>query len=264
MRFLKFIRCFVLLALILGGCSEKEKALRVGVTAGPHAIIMEEVKRLAIAEGLLIQIVEFNDFNLPNAALAQGDLDINIYQHRPFLEEQILNRGYDLKIIGNAVIMPLGLYSKKLKNFSSINSHFIKPAEKIAIPNDPTNEGRALKLLESANLIKLKPSPNPTPLDIIDNPLSFEFVEVEAPQLARVLEDVSLAVINTDWVVLSGMDPRTALFKEDAPQEFINVIVVKNGDQTRSEIARFLKIYQSETVRKFIDEKFLGTVQAAW
>jgi len=183
----KFAAILLGFGLCLTACKQSEKKFKVGVTAGPHAMIMEEVKKIAATDGFPLEIVEFNEFNLPNAALAQGDLNINIYQHEPYLQEQMKSRGYDFVIVGKSVVMPFGLYSNKLKNFSSINPSFVKPGAKIALPNDPTNEGRALKLLEQANLIKLKPSDNPTPLDVIENPLGFQFIEVEAPDRKSVV-----------------------------------------------------------------------------
>jgi D-methionine transport system substrate-binding protein len=255
----KHILWIGLIGLVLGGCHESSKKFKVGVTAGPHAMIMEEVKKIADKEGFKIKIVEFNENNLPNAALAHGDLDVNIYQHEPFLQDQMKHRGYDFVVVGKSIVLPLGLYSSKIKSLSDIQS-----GAKVAIPNDPTNEGRALKLLEAANLIKLKPSTNPTPLDIIDNPHQFQFIEVEAPQIPRILDDVTLAVSITDWMVLAGKDPKSALFREKAPSQYINVIVARRQDKDNPNIQRFLKIYQSDAVKEFIKKKFAGAVEPAW
>lgn len=247
------------IALFLLGCQDSSKEFKVGVTAGPHTMIMEEVKKLADKEGFKIKIVEFNENNLPNAALAQGDLDVNVYQHEPFLNDQMKHRGYDFVVVGRAIVLPLGLYSSKIKSLSDV-----KPGAKVAIPNDPTNEGRALKLFEAANLIKLKPNANPIPLDIIDNPLRLQFIEVEAPQIPRILDDVTLAVTSTDWMVLAGKDPKSALFREILPREFINVIVARRKDKDNPDVQRFVKIYQSEPVKDFIKNKFAGAVEPAW
>lgn len=248
-----------LMGLFLVACQESSPEFKVGVTAGPHAVIMEEVKKIADKEGFKIKIVEFNENNLPNAALAQGDLDVNVYQHGPFLNEQMKHRGYDFVVVGKSIVLPLGIYSSRIKSFGKL-----EPRAKIAIPNDPTNEGRALKLLEETGFIKLKPSANPTPLDIIDNPFQFKFVEVEAPQIPRILDDVLLAITSTDWMVLAGKDPKTAIFRESAPAEFVNVIVARRQDQDNPNIQRFVKIYQSDAIKQFIKNHFAGAVEPAW
>jgi D-methionine transport system substrate-binding protein len=248
-----------LITFFLTACDDSSKSFKVGVTAGPHAIIMDEVKKLADKDGFKIKVVEFNDFNLPNAALENGDVDINVYQHEPFLNDQMKHKGYDFVVVGKSIVLPLGLYSNKLKSIDEVQK-----GATVAIPNDPTNEGRALKLLEQAQLIKLQPSDNPTPLDIVDNPLQLKIVEVEAPQVPRIIDDVSLAVTNTDWMVLARKDPRTALIRESAPSQFVNVIVAKRQDKDNPNIQQFLKIYHSDAVKQFIKDKFAGAVEPAW
>ena len=232
--------------------------LKVGVTAGPHAMIMEKVKELAKAEGIEIQVIEFNDFILPNAALNDKELDINVYQHQPFLDEQVKSRGYKIKSAGKAVLMPLGIYSNTLSKLANL-----KDKSKIAIPSDPTNEGRALKLLEKEGLIKLAPSENPSILDIVNNPKELIILEIEAPQLPRTLDDVDAAVINTDWVLLAGLNPHTALASEDKNSPYANVIATRE-DETRPEVKQVIQFYQSEPIKMFIQEKFKGAILPAW
>ncbi|MBY0292538.1 MAG: MetQ/NlpA family ABC transporter substrate-binding protein [Alphaproteobacteria bacterium] len=232
--------------------------LKVGVTAGPHAIIMEKVKELAKAEGIEIQVIEFNDFILPNAALNDKELDINIYQHQPFLDEQVKSRGYKIKSAGKTVLMPLGIYSNTLTKLADL-----KDKSTIAIPSDPTNEGRALKLLEKEGLIQLAPSENPSILDIINNPKNLTILEIEAPQLPRILDDVDAAVINTDWVLLAGLNPQTALASEDKNSPYANVIAIRE-DENRPEVKQIIQLYQSEPIRLFIQEKFKGAILPAW
>lgn len=244
--------CFLL------GSSCYGESLKVGVTAGPHGIIMEKVKERANAVGIDIQVIEFNDFNLPNAALDAGEIDINSYQHEPFLNEQVKNRGYNIRSAGKTVLMPMGIYSQKVKRLKDI-----KDNATIAIPNDPTNEGRALKLLEKEGFIKLSTHDNPSLLDIVDNPRNFKIIELEAPHLPRSLEDVDLAVINTDWVILSKLDPKSALALEDLSSPYTNVFAVRM-DEHRSEVTQFIKIYQSEEIKTFINEKFKGAILPAW
>lgn len=243
--------------LLLLGC--EKAALRVGVTAGPHAMIMEKVKELATEDGLKIDVVEFNDFILPNAALAEGDLDLNSYQHQPFLDDQVKTKGYNLVAMAKTVLMPLGIYSSKLK---SINA--LQEKAKVAIPNDPTNGGRALLLLQQVGLIKLKNQTLPTLLDISENPKQLEIIELEAPQLPRSLADVDAAVINTDWIVLSGMDPATALVTEDKDSPYANIIVIKAGRENEEEIRKIIDIYHSQEIRDYIATQFKGTVVPAW
>ncbi len=232
--------------------------LKVGVTAGPHAIIMEKVKELAKNQGIDIQVIEFNDFILPNVALNDKELDINSYQHKPFLEEQIKSRGYKIKAAGKTVLMPLGIYSKTIKKLADL-----KDKSKIAIPSDPTNGGRALKLLEKVGLITLKPVDNPSILDIKNNPKNLTLVEIDAPQLPRTLDDVDAAVINTDWVLLAGLDPKAALATEDKNSPYANVFAIRE-DENRPEVEKLIKIYQSEPIKTFILEKFKGAILPAW
>lgn len=232
--------------------------LKVGVTAGPHAMIMEKVKELAKSEGLDVQIIEFNDFILPNAALTDKELDMNSYQHQPFLDEQVKSRGYKIKSAGKTVLMPLGIYSKVYKKLADL-----KEKSKIAIPSDPTNEGRALKLLAKEGLIQLKSVENPTVLDIVENSKKLVIVEIDSPQLPRALDDVDAAVINTDWVLLAGLDPQSALTIEDKTSPYANIFAIRE-DETRPEVYLLIQIYQSEPTKTFIQEKFKGAILPAW
>ncbi len=232
--------------------------LKVGVTAGPHAIILEKVKELAKAQGLDIQIIEFNDFILPNAALNDKEIDINSYQHQPFLNEQVKTRGYKIKSAGKTVLMPLGIYSRTYKTIADIPEK-----SKIAIPSDPTNSSRALKLLEKEGLIKLKSSDNPSILDITENPKQLNIIEVDAPQIPRILDEVAAGITNTDWILLAGIDPKSAIAIEDKNSPYANVIAIREDD-TRPEIQQFIKIYQSEPVKEFIKKEFKGAIIPVW
>ncbi len=253
MKSLKHLFCFLFTLSPL-----EATPVKVGVTAGPHAIIMDKVKELAKDQGLELEVTEFNDFILPNTALNDGGLDINAYQHEPFLDEQVKTRGYHIKSAGKTVLMPLGVYSKKLTTLSDI-----KENAKIAIPSDPTNEGRALKLLEKEGLIVLSGAENPSILDIKDNPKHLDLMEIDAPQLPRALDDVDAAVINTDWVLLAGIDPTSALALESKKSPYANVFAIRQ-DENRPEISQLIKIYQSEPIKEFIQEEFKGAVIPAW
>ncbi|WP_032112379.1 MetQ/NlpA family ABC transporter substrate-binding protein [Candidatus Paracaedibacter symbiosus] len=249
----------VLLTCLLGSSAF---AFKVGVTAGPHAMIIQQVKEKAAKKGLNldIQIVEFNDFILPNEALNEGELDANSYQHQPFLDEQSKLKGYQLTSVAKTVLMPMGLYSDKLKGLSEM-----KEGAKIAIPNDPTNGGRALKLLEANGFLKLKPDVAlPSLLDITDNPKKLKIIELEAPQLPRCLPDVDAAVINTDWILLAGMDPKTALAVESEDSPYTNIIVVQTAKKDDKDVKEFVDLYQSKEIKDYIDKEFKGAVLVAW
>ena len=163
----------------------EDKPLRIGVTAGPHAQIFDFVKKIAEKDGLKLQIVEFSDYVQPNAALAAGGLDVNSYQHQPHLGNANKDRGYKLVSIGQTIIFPIGLYSKKFKSLDQIPN-----GARLALPNDPTNGGRVLLLLQAKGLIKLKPEAGlkATPLDVTDNPKKLKFIELDAAQLPRALD----------------------------------------------------------------------------
>ena len=234
-------------------------ALKVGVTAGPHADIVNKVKEIAKKQGLEINVIEFNDFILPNEALSAGDLDINSYQHEQFLNGQIETRGYKLKAIAKTVIMPIGAYSTKLKSMSDLTK-----GAKIIIPNDPTNGGRALKLLAKNGFITLNDVANPCILDITSNPKNLSFIEIEAALVPRSLSDVDAAITNTDWILQSGLDPKTALIHEDRNSAYVNVIAVRTEDETKDDILKFVKLYQSKEIKDFIESTYKGAVIPAW
>lgn len=258
--------CLVMIALGLGykifhqkkDFDSHKKVLKVGVTAGPHAIIMEKVKEEAKQQGLSIEIIEFNDFILPNEALNHGDIDINSYQHLPFMEEQIATRGYKLKSLGKTILMPMGIYSKSIKTLDAIPYGAI-----ISIPNDPTNEERALLFLESLGLIKLNKTSIPTIQDIVENPKNIQIKELEAPALVMTLSDVTASVINTDWIILGGLSPKDALSMESSDSSYANIIVIRE-EENNKDIKEFLKIYQSDAMKTFIHETFKGAVIPIW
>jgi D-methionine transport system substrate-binding protein len=247
---------FAMASLFLLSCKEEDPALKIGVTAGPHAIIMDQVKALCEEAGLKVKVIEFNDFIQPNAALSNKELDLNAYQHEPFLREQIENHKYDFVNVGKTVLMPMGLYSKKIKKLRDIAYE-----GKIAIPNDPTNGGRALLFLQSLGLIKLKDKKNsPTIHDIVENTKKLDIIEIEAPQLPRLLPDVDAAIINTDWIILSGMKPSSAIEMESKNSPYVNILVTRNDLKNDERVQKFIKIYQSNETAKFIREQFRGAV----
>jgi len=223
-------------------------ALKVGVTAGPHADIVHQIQEIAKKQGLTIDVIEFNNYILPNAALASKDLDLNSYQHEEFLKGQVESRGYKLKAIGKTIVMPLGVYSTKIKSLNDLPK-----GSKITIPNDPTNGGRALKLLAKNKVIEIKNVAAPCVLDITSNPKNISFIEIESPLVPKSLPDVDAAVINTDWVLQSGLDPKSAIVHEDKDSPYVNIIAVRSEDENKEDIQKFVKIYHSPEIRTFIE-----------
>lgn len=240
----------------------QDKPIKVGVTAGPHAQILEQVKKVAEKDGLKIQIVEFSDYVQPNAALAAGDLDANSYQHKPYLDQQVKDRDYKLVSAGYTVNFPIGLYSKKVKNLTDL-----KQGAKFGIPNDPTNGGRVLLVLQDKGLIKLRPEAGlkATPLDVIDNPKKLKFVELDAAQLARSLDDLDAAAINTSYALPAGLSPaKDAIAQESAKSPYVNLIAVREQDKDKAWVAKLVKAYHSEEIRKYIQTEFKGAVLAGF
>ncbi|MCZ8313739.1 MetQ/NlpA family ABC transporter substrate-binding protein [Phreatobacter sp.] len=236
--------------------------LRVGVTAGPHAQILEAVKPVAAARGLDLRIVEFSDFILPNAALAAGDLDLNSYQHKPFLDQQNADRKYGLVGVGFTVNFPIGVYSKRHKSFAEVPA-----GAQVSIPNDPTNGARALLLFRDKGLITLKDGVGlrPTVADIVHNEKRLRFIELEAAQTARSLDDVAAAVINTNFALSVGLNPgRDAILREDPKGPYVNLIAVRDADKDKPWVKPFVESYQSAEVKAFIERTFQGSVLPSW
>ena len=245
-------------AAFSAGAMAQDKPIKVGVTGGPHAQIFEQVKKVAEKDGLKIQVIEFSDYVQPNAALAAGDLDANSYQHKPYLDAQIADRGYKFAAVGYTVNFPIGLYSKKVKKLEDL-----KEGAKFGIPNDPTNGGRVLLVLQDKGLIKLRDGAGlkATPLDVVDNPKRLKFVEVEAAQLPRTLDDLDAAAVNTNYAIPAGLQPgRDSIAQEGAKSPYVNLIAVREQDKDKPWVARLVKAYQSDEVRRFVQAEFKGAV----
>ena len=259
--FIQSLAAFAASAL-LSNAPAQDKPLKIGVTAGPHAQIFEQVKKLAEKEGLKIQIVEFSDYIQPNAALASGDLDANSYQHKPFLDQQVKDRGYKIVNVGYTVNFPIGIYSKKVKHLGDL-----KEGARFGIPNDPTNGGRVLLVLQDLGLIKLKAGAGlkATPLDVVENAKKIKFVELEAAQLPRSLDDLDASAINTNYALSAGLQPnRDAIAQENAKSPYVNLIAVREQDKDKPWVAKLVKLYQSEEIRKFVQSEFKGAVLAGF
>ena len=253
-----FLHAAVALAAASTLTAHAQDAIKVGVTAGPHAQIMEHVKQVAEKDGLKIQIIEFSDYVQPNAALASGDLHANSYQHAPYLDAQVKDRGYKLVKLANTANFTIGLYSKKVKSLSDLQQ-----GAKFGIPNDPTNGGRVLLLLQEQGLIKLKPDAGlkATPLDVIENPKKLKFVALDAAQLPRSLDDLDASAINTNFAMSAGMRPKQdALVLERADGPYVNILAVREADLQQPWAQKLVKAYQSEATRTFVEKQFDGSV----
>ncbi|MEK6420251.1 MAG: MetQ/NlpA family ABC transporter substrate-binding protein [Burkholderia gladioli] len=239
--------------------------LKIGTMSGPDAQIWNEVAKVAGHEGLQIKVIEFNDYVQPNAALDSGDLDANGFQHQPFLDSQIKQRGYKIVSVGLTYTAPMGFYSKQLKSLNDLPD-----GAKVGIQNDPSNGNRALLLLQKYGVIKLKPGVgvngvNATPLDVVSNPKHIKLVELDSAQLPRALPDLAAASINTDYAVKAGLTPtKDAIAIEDLKGPYANLIAVRAQDRDKPWVKKLVAAYESDDVRKFIDAKFAGAIVPAF
>ncbi len=230
------------------------QTIKVGATPEPHAELLNLIKDDLAKEGITLKVIEFTDYVTPNDAVESGDIDANYFQHLPYLNSFNEEKKYHLVNAGGIHVEPFALYSHKVKDISKIG----KKAT-IAIPNDPTNEGRALLLLEAAGLIKLDPKAGitATPLDIKANPLKLKFREIEAASLPRTLDDVDAAVINGNYAIPAGLSAtKDGLFVEGSSSPYVNVIAVKAGNENKAEIKALVKALQSDKVKEYISKKY--------
>ena len=257
----------LLLLQACGGASKKSDPnyIKVGITSGPEREIAEAAKHVAKEKyGLEVELVAFNDYVVPNEALNNGDLDANAFQHVPYLEAQSKQRGYKLAVVGNTFVYPIVAYSKKIKNVSELVN-----GSTVAIPNDPTNGGRSLLLLQKYGLLKLKDGVGllPKVTDIVDNPKQLKLLEIEAPQLPRVVDDkeVVIAIINNNFAAQAGLDPDVhGILKEDKESPYVNVIVAREDNKNAEKVKNFVKAYQSDEVVKAAEKAFKGGAVKGW
>ena len=255
----------VLLALVLTACSQKEGAntVSVGTISGPETQLMQVAKVVAKNRfNLNVKIITFSDYTLPNEALNDGSIDANAFQHLPFLNAQVKQYGYDIIPIAKTFLYPMALYSKKIKSLSQLKS-----GSKVAIPNDPSNEARALLLLQKAKLISLKShiTMNATPVDVLNNPKHLQFVELDAAELPRSLSDVALAAINTNYAIPAGLSPsKNSLFVESMDSPYVNVIAIRSNEKDSKKIKEFVKAYQSLPVKAEAKKLFGDGAIAGW
>jgi D-methionine transport system substrate-binding protein len=256
-----------LLLLTLAGCGQNKTAnthqIRVGTIAGPETELMEIAKQVAAQKSNLdIQIVQFEDYTLPNEALADGSIDANAFQHLPYLQAAMKAKGYKLAVVGKTFVYPMGIYSKKIKHLSEL-----RDGATVAIPNDPSNEARSLLLLQNAKLITLKPNTDisATVMDIQDNPKHLVIKEIDAAQLPRVLPDVDIATINTNYAMVANLLPkRDALFIESSDSPYGNLIVVRVGDENKPQFQNLVNAMHSPEVLQKAQQLFQGQAIPAW
>ncbi|OYU47777.1 MAG: metal ABC transporter substrate-binding protein [Rhizobiales bacterium PAR1] len=241
--------------------AQTPQVLRIGVTPGPHAQILEAVKPIAAKKGLEIKILEFTDYVVPNQALHAGELEANSFQNQPYLDNQIKDRKFDLVSAGLTVNFPLGIYSSKYKSWAEVPD-----GATIAIQNDPTNGGRSLLLLRDKGILKLREGTGfkPSVADIVENPKKLKIVEIDAAQTARSLPDVAAAAINTNYAVEAKIEPTSAILREDPKGPYVNLIAVRTVDKDKPWVKALVEAYQSPEVKAFIAEKFKGSVLAGW
>lgn len=240
----------------------RAETIKVGVTAGPHAQILEAVKPVAARNGLDIQIVEFTDYVAPNAALDAGDLQANSFQNQPYLDNQKADRGYRIESVAFTVNFPLGIYSRKYKSWDAVPE-----GATLSIPSDPTNGGRVLLMLQDKGVLKLRPDVGfkPTITDIVDNPRKLRIIAVDAAQTARTLDDIDAAGINTNYATQAGLDPvKDAILREDPKGPYTNIIVVRSADRDKPWVKLLVQSYQTPEIREFVLTKFKGAVLPAW
>lgn len=243
------------------GGSSKDKTITVGASVTPHAEILKQIESALKKEGYTLKIVEYNDYVIPNTALESGELDANYFQHVPYLTD--FNKEHNTHLVSAAKIHfePFGIYAGKTKSIKDLKDGAI-----VAVPNDATNEARALLLLESQGLIKLKKGADlsATVLDIAENKLNLQFKEIEAAQLTRSLPDVDIAAINGNYAISGGLSVSDALATEAtdslAADTYANIIAVKEGNENSDKTKALIKALETDAVKKYIEDTYKGAV----
>ena len=248
-----------LLCVSVVGCSSQskdDKVIKVGATLVPGGELLEELKPMIEEKGYDLEIVTFEDYILPNEALHNGEIDVNLFQHKPFLEKTNEEKGYDLVAVEPLYVCPITLYSDKRDSLEDLQD-----GDTIALTNDPSNESRSLRLLESAGLIKIKEGELVTPNDIIENPKNLKFVEAEASLLPSILKDVEAAFINTNFAVAAGINANEqGILIAPTDNTYANIIASRKGDEESEKIQVLKKALTSDEARDFINNEYKGTI----
>ena len=254
--------------LLISGCGDKavvvdNNKITVGVIAGSEAQVAEVAAQVAKDKyGLEVELITFSDYITPNAALDEGSIDVNAFQHKPYLDQQIKDRDYKFAVVGNTFVYPIAGYSSKIKSLDELQE-----GDQVAVPSDPTNLGRSLMLLEKQGLLVLKEGAglSATVLDIVSSPKNLDIVELEAAQLPRSLDDVSLAIINTTYASSINLSPeKDGLFVEDKESPYVNLIVAREDNVDAENVQNFLKAYQTDTVYDAAMKIFKDGVVKGW
>ncbi len=258
------VRLFTILCVafcLAAGCVKRETGLRVAATPVPQAELLAFAQNALKDKGVNLIVVTMEDYNLPNRALADKEVDANFFQHLPFLEEQIKQFHYPIEPLVAVEIEPMGIYSKKIRSLQDL-----KEGDLVAVPNDPTNEGRALLLLQEHGLIRLG-APDlftATVFDIVDNPKHLRFIEVDAAMAPRSLGDAVIAAINTNYALQAGLSPqKEALVLESSASPYANIIAIRIGEEGREDLQALKAVMTSEAMKKHILETYKGAILPA-
>ncbi len=261
---MKKLLALLALGITLTGCasSTSNDTVKIGVV-GENNEALEEVAKLAKDEGITIELVNFSDYTLPNLALNDGEIDLNAFQHYAYLDNEVATKGYDLTAIGDTVFGPMALYSSNLSTLDGLQQD-----SKVLIPNDLTNGGRALKLLEAAGLITVDPSVGYSPelKDITANPYNLEISEVDASLIPSLLADVAIGVINNNYAYDNNLSLDGALYVEQATagNPYINIIAARSEDKDNETYLKIVELYQSDAVKQVILDTYEGYQIPAW
>lgn len=249
-------------AALITGAQAANQTIRLGIMTGEDEQVWKVAAEQAHKDGLDIKLVTFNDYVLPNEALENGEIDANAFQHKPYLDNQIKNRGYHIVPVGFTAVWPIGLYSQKVKQPGDLPKGAV-----IGVPNDPSNEGRALRVLAAAGLITLRADAGilATPTDITSNPKGLKIKELDAGIVGRALTDLDAAVVNTDWAVKSGLTQADRIYSESAKNNPYNNFIAVKTDKTHAPwVQTLVKSYQNDAVKTALATYYKGSAVPAW
>lgn len=240
----------------------EDKSIKVGIMSGEDEDVWRVVTSEAAKKGLKIETITFNDYTQPNEALERGEIDANAFQHQPYLDNQVKQHGYHIVSVGYTGVWPIGLYSKKHKSVAELPAGAV-----IGVPNDPSNEGRALRVLQNEGLIKLKDGTGilATIVDVSENPKNIEIRELDAGIVGRSIDDLDAGIVNTDWALKSGLSPKERIAQEPiADNPYRNFIAVKEENKDADWVKTLVSSYQNETVKAEFDKVYKGTGLSAY
>jgi len=273
MSFLSGSNCRIVLAflfsIVISGVgmtalqAAEKNTIKLGVMDGYEIDVWRVAAEVAKKQGLNIELVTFSDYSIPNEALDAGDIDADAIQHEPYFNEQLAQRGYKLSVIGHTALFPMGVYSRKISNISQL-----RDGAAIGIPDDPSNEGRALRILAQLGLITLKKPDDilVTPIDIKDNPKKLKFQEMNAGIVGRAIDDLDIVIVNNTWIASSGLNPEKEAIAWEKPENnpYNNIIVVRTKDVSQPWVKKLVAAYQNETVRNELKRIFGAGFATSW